>query len=95
MRTPMVTREFTTVSATCKFFEIASGTLVDKVITIPSNIDSDSYDKYIRKNYDNNEQRFVLVDKCDKVTKLYGMTVEQFLENAVELDSDTRKPIEQ
>lgn len=36
----------------------------------------------------------VLVKSLESADKLFGITPEKFMENAVELDSETRKPIE-
>lgn len=93
-RVAMVTREFTTTNATCKFFDIASTTITEKVIAIPANVDPEKVDNYIRKTYDNEKQRFIMVESTEKVCKLYGMTVETFLANSVELDPETRKILE-
>lgn len=37
----------------------------------------------------------IKINSFEKVEKLYGVTVDQFMSMAVELDSETRKPINQ
>ena len=50
--------------------------------------------KALKKIYETDTLVLSSVVKAEKTEKLYGMTEELFMANAVELDAETRKPIE-
>lgn len=50
--------------------------------------------KALKKIYETDTLVLSSVVKAEKTEKLYGMTEELFMANAVELDTETRKPIE-
>ena len=49
--------------------------------------------KALKKMYETDTLVLSSVVKAEKIEKLYGMTEELFMANAVELDAETRKPI--
>ena len=49
--------------------------------------------KALKKIYETDTLVLSSVVKAEKTEKLYGMTEELFMANAVELDTETRKPI--
>ena len=54
-------------------------------------------DKEIEKqfNIENPKCKFIKLDNVEITEKLYGLSEQKFLEYAVELDSETRKVLEQ
>ena len=49
--------------------------------------------KALKKTYETDTQVLSAVVKTEKIEKLYGMSEELFMANAVELDAETRKPL--
>lgn len=49
--------------------------------------------KALKKTYETDTLVLSAVVKTEKIEKLYGMTEELFMANAVELDAETRKPL--
>ena len=50
--------------------------------------------KAIKKVYEDETRKIVKIIDSKEVHKLYGMATEQFYTHAIELDPETRKPIE-
>ena len=49
--------------------------------------------KALKKTYETDTLVLSAIVKTEKIEKLYGMTEELFMANAVELDAETRKPL--
>lgn len=86
----MITRTIVTTRAVIMAFNLDT----NEVITLNESYIGDLSDKDIEKkfaiDYDNSAKFLKLVN-AEKCSKLYGISEKDFLENAVELDSETRK----
>ena len=76
----------------------------DKVTAEPSNItvqipetilDPKKLEKRVAKMVENDTTKLIEIVDFSIEEKLYGLTAESFMSNAVELDPKTRKPIAQ
>ena len=88
----MITRTIVTTNAEIMVFNLDT----NEVITLNESYIGDLSDKDIEKqfavDYANNAKFLKLVN-AEKTTKLYGISEKNFLEYAVELDSETRKEV--
>lgn len=57
-----------------------------------TDINDRKLEKLILKNWNNDEQKFIEIVDLSDVSKVYGISLETFLANAVELDPKTRQP---
>ena len=94
-RKPMVTRTITTTKANVLCMDIQSAEPFNKVITLPRTYKDD---KTLMKRVwevveTDNIKAVHIVDK-EEVETLYGMSEQEFIEKAVVLDPETRKPLE-
>ena len=89
-RERMITRTIITTNVEIMAFNLDT----NEVITLNESYIGDLSDKEIEKkfavDYDNSAKFLKLVN-AGKTTKLYGLPEKDFLEYAVELDSETRK----
>lgn len=91
-RDKMITRRITTTNAEIMAFNLDT----NEVITLTESYIGDLSDKDIEKQFSvdyNNTAKFLKLVNAEKSSKLYGITEKDFLENAVELDSETRKEV--
>ena len=95
-RKPMVTRTITTTKANVLCLNIVSGEPFNTVVTLPRTYkDEKSLMKMVSSVIDNDEQKAVHVVDKTEVETLYGMSEQEFINNAKILDKDTRKAIEE
>ena len=88
----LITRTITVTEAEIMCFNLDT----NEVITLNETYIGDLSDKEIEKQFTidyNNSAKFLKLISAEKTTKLYGITEKVFLENAVELDSETRKEV--
>lgn len=94
MREKMVTR--TVVSTVVTMVTLNLETMTPETATYVLPIDSNDEKmllKYAKKSFETDTLKIVKVTYEGTSEKLYGMTEIKFLENAVELDPETRKPL--
>lgn len=93
-RKPMVTRTITTTKANVLCMDIQTAEPFNKVVTLPRTYKDD---KTLMKKVqevvetDTTIKAVYIVDK-EEVETLYGMTEQEFIQNAVILDPETRRP---
>lgn len=86
----MVTRTIVTTNAEIMCFNLDT----NEVITLNESYIGDLSDQEIEKQFCidyNNSAKFLKLVSAEKTSKLYGITEKDFLQYAVELDSETRK----
>lgn len=91
----MVTRELIGTEANVLVVDTVNAATDYKQFTIQGKYKTTEHLlKAIKKIYETDACRIVKVINSDEVHKLYGMPTEQFYAHAIELDPETRKPIE-
>lgn len=91
----MVTRELIGTEANVLVVDTVNATTDYKQFTIQGKYKTtENLLKAIKKIYETDTCRIVKVINSEEVHKLYGMPTEQFYAHAIELDPETRKPIE-
>ena len=91
----MITRTILGTKASVITVDTISMTASTKEFTISGEwSDNNKLLKALKKTYETDTLVLSSVVKAEKTEKLYGMTEELFMANAVELDAETRKPIE-
>lgn len=88
----MITRTIITTNAEIMCFNLDT----NEVITLNESYIGDLSDKDIEKQFTidyDNSAKFLKLISAQKSSKLYAITEKDFLEYAVELDSETRKKI--
>lgn len=88
----MITRTIVTTNAEIMAFNLDT----NEVITLNESYIGDLSDKEIEKQFSvdyNNSAKFLKLVSAEKTSKLYGITEKDFLQYAVELDSETRKEV--
>ena len=90
----MITRTILGTKASVITVDTISMTASTKEFTIGGEwSDNNKLLKALKRTYETDTLVLSAVVKAEKIEKLYGMTEELFMANAVELDSETRKPI--
>ena len=90
----MITRTILGTKASVITVDTISMTASTKEFTIGGEwTDNNKLLKALKKIYETDTLVLSSVVKAEKTEKLYGMTEELFMETAVELDTETRKPI--
>ena len=90
----MITRTILGTKASVITVDTISMTASTKEFTIGGEwTDNNKLLKALKKTYETDTLVLSAVVKAEKTEKLYGMTEELFMANAVELDTETRKPI--
>ena len=88
----MITRTIVTTNAEIMCFNLDT----NEIITLNESYIGDLSDKDIEKQFEDdyaNSAKFLKLVNAEKTSKLYGITENDFLEYAVELDSVTRKEV--
>ena len=88
----MITRTIVTTNAEIMAFNLDT----NEVITLNESYIGDLSDKEIEKQFSvdyNNSAKFLKLVNAEKTSKLYGITEKDFLQYAVELNSETRKEV--
>ena len=88
----MITRTIITTNAEIMCFNLDT----NEVITLNESYIGDLSDKDIEKQFTidyDNSAKFLKLISAQKSSKLYGISEKNFLQYAVELDSETRKEV--
>ena len=95
-RKPMVTRTITTTQVNVLCLDIVAGEPFNQQVTLPRTYKEDKkLMKAIEEVVNTDEVKAVhIVDKSE-VETLYGMTEQNFIDNAIILDHTTRKALEE
>ena len=94
-RAPMVTRELTGTEANVLVVDPVNAATDYKQFTIQGKYKTTEHLlKAIKKVYEDETCKIVKIIDSKEVHKLYGMPTEHFYAHAIELDPETRKPIE-
>ena len=95
-RKPMVTRTIVTTKVNVLCLDIQSAEPFNKVVTLPRTYkDEKKLLKKVEEVVNTDDVKAVHIVDKEEVETLYGMTEQDFIEHAVELDPETRKAIEQ
>ena len=90
----MITRTILGTKATVITVDTTNMTASTKDFTIGGEwTDNNKLLKALKKIYETDTMVLSAIVKTEKIDKLYGMTEELFMANAVELDAETRKPL--
>ena len=94
MREKMVTRSMKVTKAQTLMVNLETQETTTEFISMPNVYKDDkALMKALTKSYEGSTLKPVHVLSSSIEEKLYGMSEKTFLENAVELDTETRKPI--
>ena len=90
----MITRTILGTKATVITVDTTTMTASTKDFTMGGEwTDNNKLLKALKKTYETDTMVLSAIVKTEKIEKLYGMTEELFMANAVELDAETRKPL--
>ena len=93
-RKPMVTRAITTTHVNVLCLDIVAGEPFNKQVTLPRTYKEDKkLMKAIEEVVNTENVKAVHVVAKEEVETLYGMSEQVFINNAVVLDNETRRPI--
>lgn len=94
-RVPMVTRTMTTTKVNVLCMDLVDAEPVNKDITLPRTYkDENKLFKAVQTILDTDELKAVQIVDKEEIETLYGMTEQEFIENAKVLDPTTRKTVE-
>lgn len=92
-RKPMVTRTITTTKANVLCMDIQKAEPFNKVVTLPRTYKDDkTLMKKVQELVETDTVKAVHVVDKEEVETLYGMTEQEFIQKAVVLDPETRRP---
>lgn len=92
-RKPMVTRTITTTKANVLCMDIQASEPFNKVVTLPRTYKDDkTLMKKVQEVVETDTVKAVHVVDKEEVETLYGMTEQEFIQKAVVLDPETRRP---
>ena len=92
-RKPMVTRTITTTKANVLCMDIQNAEPFNKVVTLPRTYKDDkTLMKKVQEVVETDTVKAVHVVDKEEVETLYGMTEQEFIQEAVVLDPETRRP---
>lgn len=95
MRRDLITRTVTATKVTVKVINPATDEITTKDVVLGKAIeDSDKIAKLVKKQLKDSTDVFVGVVATEKLEKLYGITVEDFIAHSIELDPTTREEIQ-
>ena len=93
-RKPMVTRTITTTQVNVLCLDIVAGEPFNQQVTLPRTYKEDKkLMKAIEAVVNTENVKAVHVVAKEEVETLYGMSEQDFINNAVVLDNETRRPI--
>ena len=94
-RKPMVTRTITTTKANVLCMDIQTAEPFNKVVTLPRTYKDDkTLMKKVQEVVETDTVKAVHIVDKEEVETLYGMTEQEFIQKAVVLDPETRRPEE-
>ena len=95
-RKPMVTRTIVTTEVNAMCLDVTRGEPFNKLIVLPRAYkDNIKLLKQLQAEYDTDELKVVHIVSKKEVETLYGMTETEFINNAMKLNPETRKAIEE
>lgn len=89
----MVTRTIEVTHALYKGMDIINSEIIEGAVAFTGNYSEDECLKLAKNQLDTDSFKVVYITDFYVTEKLYGMPEIDFLENAVELDPETRKPL--
>ena len=95
-RRDLITRTLKNVSAKYQAFDMTQAKVVEGTYTIPDNVNAKDDSKvlaYLRKTLETDTLKILAVIEKTDVNALYGVDRKTFMNNAIILDKETRKPI--
>lgn len=93
-RKPMVTRTIVTTKVNVLCMDLEFTEPCNKEVTLPRTYKTqDKLFKAVSDLINSDKIKAVQIVDSEEVETLYGMTEQEFIDNAVKLDNDTRKPI--
>ena len=92
-RRPMFSREITTTFAVCSIFDMSAKTMSEAEYPTEET-EREKMLTDVRENYETETVKILSVNDVKTVRKMYGMYIEDFIRAAMELDPETRKPLE-
>lgn len=95
MRKAMVTRTFKTLAVTATVLNTANNTVSVKELALSRVYPEKKILEKLQESYNTETEKVVHFTAFKEVEQLFGMTEQKFLENAVKLDAETRKEIEE
>lgn len=94
-RKPMVTRTIVTTKVTLMCLNIQTGEPFNEFLTLPRTYNDDKkLLKVVQEIFDTDEKKAVHIVDKEEIETLYGMTEQEFIQNATVLDPETRKALE-
>lgn len=82
-RTPMVTRTITTTKAKVMMCDVEAGDVTVEEVTVPRTYkNDDALLKVIKSAYETEQLKPVSIVSSEVIETLYGMTEQEFIENA-------------
>lgn len=94
MREKMVTRSMKVTNATVLMVNLETQQTETQVVSMPNVYKDDTkLMKALVKSYEGSNLKPVHVSETNVVEKLYGMSEKAFMDSAIELDPETRKPL--
>lgn len=94
-RKPMVTRTIVTTKVTLMCLDIQKGEPFNEVLVLPRTYaDEKKLLKVVQETFDTEDKKAVHIVAKEEIETLYGMSEQEFIENAQVLDPETRKAIE-
>lgn len=94
-RKPMVTRTIVTTKVTLMCLNIQTGEPFNEVLTLPRTYNDDKkLLKVVQETFDTDEKKAVHIVGKEEIETLYGMSEQEFIQNAKVLDPETRKALE-
>ena len=95
-RIPMVTRTITTTKVSVLCLDVQTVEPFNKEVILPRTFKDDKkLFKKVEELVNNDDVRAVHIVAKEEVETLYGMSEQEFIENAKVLDPETRKQIEE
>ena len=95
-RKPMVTRTITTTKVEVMCLNIITAEPFNKEVILPRTYKDDKkLLKLVQEEFDTEDEKVVSIVHKEEVETLYGMSEQEFIENAKVLDPETRKLIEE
>ncbi len=95
-RKPMVTRTIITTKVNVLCMDLEHTEPCNKCVILPRTYKTDEkLFKAVSEEVNNDKLKAVQIVDKEEVETLYGMSEQDFINNAVKLDNETRKPIEE
>lgn len=95
-RPRIVSRLVTITKCMCVIVDLESNKAEEREVTIPVKVtDCKKALKILKSKYDNDRYVFVNVNHVEHDRKMFGIPEEEFINLAIELDPQSRKPLSQ